>query len=241
MDAWNYESAKDLELPLSDRLRCLRRECGLVSSTLHLGWWTLVRGYLGLWHRLIVIGREHLPAQPPYILVANHASHLDALVLAAPLPWRLRDRIFPIAAGDVFFETPWAAAFAAGMLNALPMWRHQIRPRDLATLRERLIEDAAVFILFPEGTRSRDGTMSPFKPGLGMLVAETQVPIVPCYLEGCHAALKPHQRIPRPRSIRLHIGRPLEFADVAHGKVGWRAIAAQCEAEVRALIPATTG
>src|SRR2546423_1144054 len=111
MENWKLEPARDLGLPPGQRLRSLRRESGLVETAAHVAWWALVRGYLAACHRLVIEGRHHLPEKPPFVLVANHASHFDALVLASPFPWRLRDRVFPIAAGDVFFETPVRSAF----------------------------------------------------------------------------------------------------------------------------------
>ncbi|MBI2433686.1 MAG: 1-acyl-sn-glycerol-3-phosphate acyltransferase [Candidatus Hydrogenedentes bacterium] len=237
MDKWKLEPAHDLGLPLGKRLRSLQRESGLISTGFHLAWWTLVRGYLAAWHRLRIVGREHLPARPPFVLVGNHASHLDALVLASPLPWRLRDHVFPIAAGDVFFETPLATTFAAGLLNALPMWRKKCGPHDLHVLRERLVEEPAVYILFPEGGRSRDGKMMPFKPGLGMMVAGTSVPVIPCYLDGCFEALRPNERFPRPRKLTVHIGPPLRFDNAPNTRQGWTQITAEIEAAVKSLAP----
>jgi 1-acyl-sn-glycerol-3-phosphate acyltransferase len=239
MQQWDLQPARDLGLPPGERLRSLRRENGLISTGLHLAWWTVVRGYLAVWHRLAICGQQNIPARPPFILVANHTSHLDALALAAPLPWRHCDRIFPIAAGDVFFQTPLVSAFAAGMLNALPMWRKKCGPHTLAELRKRLLEEPCAYILFPEGTRARDGQMSSFKPGLGMLVAETSVPVVPCYLDGCFQALSAEQRWPRPRRIRLHIGAPLTFTAVANNREGWLHVAAAMEERVRALASGT--
>jgi 1-acyl-sn-glycerol-3-phosphate acyltransferase len=235
MDKWDLQPARDLGLPAGERLRSLQRESGLISTGLHLAWWSLVRGYLGLWHRLAIRGQQHIPKAPPFILIANHASHLDALVLAAPLSWRLRDRIFPIAAGDVFFETPLVSAFAAGMLNALPMWRKKCGPHALEQLRQRLLEEPCAYILFPEGKRSRDGQMSAFKPGLGMLVAQTSVPVVPCYLDGCSEALPADHRWPLHRPIRLRIDQPLTFADVANNREGWLHIATVTQERVKAL------
>jgi 1-acyl-sn-glycerol-3-phosphate acyltransferase len=240
MQKWDLKPARDLGMPPGERLRSLQRENGLISTGLHLGWWFLVRGYLAVWHRLAISGQENIPAQPPFLLVANHTSHLDALVLASPLPWRLRDRIFPIAAGDVFFQTPLVSAFAAGMLNALPMWRKKCGPHALGQLRQRLLEEPCAYILFPEGTRSRDGKLSSFKPGLGMLVADTAVPVVPCYLDGCFKALTANQRCPRPRRICLRIGEPLTFAPVANNREGWLHIAAATEERVKALASETT-
>src|SRR5207247_1186427 len=139
MQDWKLQPAQDLGMSLGQRLRSPRREIGLIETCAHMGWWAMVRTYLALCHRLTMHGREHLPKEPPFVMVGNHGSHLDALVLAAPLPWRLRDRIFPIAAGDTFFENAIQAAFAAGMINALPLWRRKVGPHGLNDLRRRLV------------------------------------------------------------------------------------------------------
>jgi 1-acyl-sn-glycerol-3-phosphate acyltransferase len=232
---WKLEPARDLGLPFSERLRSHCREPGLVETAVHLLWWGLVRGYLAAGHRLTVVGREHIPKKPPFVLVANHTSHLDALALAAPLPWRLRDRIFPIAAGDTFFQTSARAVFAAGLLNALPMWRMKCGPQALKALRQRLLEDPCIYILFPEGTRSRDGALRRFKPGLGMLVAGTDVPIVPCCLQGTYQSLPPNRSWPRFKRITLRVGQPLLFPEASNERSGWETIAAETEAAVRGL------
>ncbi len=237
MEPWQIEPARDMALPLGQRMRSLERESGLVSTGLHLAWWSAVHSYLLLRHRLTVKGRENLPARPPYILVANHTSHLDALVLAAPLPWRLRDRVFPIAAGDVFFETPMMSAFSAFFLNALPMWRKKCGPHALQQLRERLLIDPCVYVLFPEGARSRDGKMLPFKKGLGMLVAGTPVPVVPCYLAGCHEVLPAENKWPRPGRISVTIGKPLDFAKVPNERAGWEELMQTIQIAVEGLRP----
>jgi 1-acyl-sn-glycerol-3-phosphate acyltransferase len=235
MDAWKLDPAHDLGLPPAERLRSLKREGGLVDSLVRRLWWTAVRAYFSICHRLEVRGREHLPAEPPYVLIANHESHLDALLLASSVPARLWDRLFPIAAGDVFFETPAIAVFAAFVLNALPMWRKHCGPHALQQLRERLVGEGCVYILFPAGARSRDGRMLPFKAGLGMILAGTEVPVVPCHLEGAYEAVPPDSLWPRFRRIRVTIGEPMRFADTPNDRAGWQAMAAACEAAVRGL------
>ena len=235
MDDWNYKPAGDLGLSHDQAFKSLKRESGLISTALHWLWWSFVRTYLSIWHRLKVEGRENLPKVPPFVLVANHSSHLDALVLAAPLDWRLRDQIFPIAAGDVFFTNPAISAFAALMLNALPMWRKNCGPHALAELKRRLIEEPCCYILFPEGQRSRTGEMLPFKAGLGMMLAGTSVPVVPCYLEGCFEALRPETRWPVPHPIKIRIGPPLTFQSVPNKRVGWEQVAEELQAAVKDL------
>ena len=168
-------------------------------------------------------------------MVANHSSHLDAITLAAALPWPLRRFAFPIAAGDVFFETPAVALFSAMMLNALPMWRKSCGPHAMQQLRERLISEPTIYVLFPEGTRSRDGNLGRFKPGLGMIVAESEVPVVPCYLHGAHAACPPDRKLPLPLPLHLRIGAPLSFAGIKNERAGWQEIAARLEAAVTAF------
>jgi 1-acyl-sn-glycerol-3-phosphate acyltransferase len=231
------EPARDLGLPLGERLRSLQRESGLIDRTARLVWWSAVRVYFTVAHRLSVTGREHLPTKPPFVVVANHASHLDAIVLAAAMPGRLWNCVFPIAAGDTFFETPMTAAFAAGLLNALPMWRRNCGSHAMRELRERLVAEPCGYILFPEGTRSRTGEMTSFKPGLGMIVAETDVPVVPVYIHGAYEAAPPGRRLPRPGRIELRVGPALRFTDSANERPAWRDIAGRAEKAVRALGP----
>jgi 1-acyl-sn-glycerol-3-phosphate acyltransferase len=232
---WHLEPAHDLGLPLASRLRSLRRESGLVEVIARIGWWSAVRAYLVISHRLSIAGRAHLPAAPPFVVVSNHASHLDTLVLAAALPRTLWDRVFPIAAGDTFFETPLLTAFAAGLLNALPMWRRNCGSHALRDLRARLVGEPCAYILFPEGTRSRTGRMIPFKAGLGMIVAGTSVPVVPAFIRGAHDALPPGRRLPSPRRIGVRFGAALEFSAVPDDRGGWDHIARRAGEAVRAL------
>ncbi|HMK68346.1 MAG TPA: lysophospholipid acyltransferase family protein [Stellaceae bacterium] len=231
---WKLKPAGDFGLSLRERLGSLRRELGFLGTATHWCWRETVRLYLRVFHRLRVEGREHLP-EAPFVMIANHASHLDTLTLASVLPLALVDRIHPIAAEDAFFTSFARSAFAAFAVNALPLRRRATKRTDLGTLRARLTEEELVFILFPEGTRSRDGSMAAFKPGIGALVAGSAVRVVPCYLDGAFAALPPHRRVPRPVRLRLRIGPPLDFADLANDRNGWDAAAERCETAVRTL------
>lgn len=235
MTDWTYEPAQDLNLVGRARACSLKRECDLPLTAGHFAWGALTRTYFRIWHRLTVVGREHLPSQPPFVLIGNHASHLDALILAAPLPLTIRDRVFPLAAGDVFFEKTSTALFAMSLVNALPLWRRKCTPHALGELRRRLVGEPCGFILFPEGGRSRDGEMKPFKPGLGMLVAGVDVPVVPCHISGAFEALPPDCRLPRPRKIVIRVGPALRFGHLANRRDGWEESARRCEAAVRDL------
>jgi 1-acyl-sn-glycerol-3-phosphate acyltransferase len=240
-DDWNYDPAHDLGLTVRDRARSLKRESGLLQTAGHFAWGALTRAYLRTWHRLTILGREHLPARPPFVLIGNHASHLDALILAAPLPLAIRDRVFPLAAGDVFFEKATSSLFAMSLLNALPLWRRKCTPHALTELRARLVGEPCGFVLFPEGGRSRDRAMMPFKPGMGMLVAGVDVPVVPCHITGAFDSLPPGCRLPRPRKIVLRVGPGLRFGHLPNERAGWEEAARCCEAAVRGLGGMTHG
>ena len=235
MEPWELQPARDTGLTPSERFRSVRRESGLIESLTHHACFSMLRIYFAVAHRLAIEGREKLPAHGPFVLAANHCSHLDALVLGAALTPRHREQAFPIAAGDVFFQSSVTSRFSAIMLNALPMWRKNCGPHALADLRRKLQEEKAIFIIFPEGGRSRNGSMLPFKHGIGMIVAETNVPVVPCGLAGTFEALPPNQKLPRPVSIKLTIGDALEFASTPNNREGWSQIAHRVESSVRDL------
>jgi 1-acyl-sn-glycerol-3-phosphate acyltransferase len=232
MQDFNLQPAADHGLSSRERFRSVRRETGLVGACVRRAWWAAMRVYLALYHRFTVEGEEHLPAAPPYVLIGNHASHLDAIMLAARLPTRLRDRVFPVAAGDVFFEKPLRAAFAALCVNGLPIWRHRAGRHALDELARRLVDEPCIFVLFPEGRRSQDGSLLEFREGLGMLVAGKPVPVVPCYLDGASRALPRLAWVPRPVKVRLRIGAALRFDEIENRRAGWSEIAARCRAAV---------
>jgi len=235
MDDWHLKPAADLGMPVGQRLRSVRRERGTIPWLMHLIVWVVLKSLLQIFHRLQIEDRENLPKDGSFVLVANHSSHLDTLVLATALPWRTRSDAFPVAAGDTFFKTRMTAVLSTLFVNALPMWRRGAVNHSLTDLRERLAGDRCILIIFPEGTRSRDGTMGRFKSGLGMIVAGTRVPVVPCRLWGTFDAWPSGRRLPRPKRVRLKIGRPLEFEKIGNDRAGWDEIARNVEAAVLKL------
>jgi 1-acyl-sn-glycerol-3-phosphate acyltransferase len=102
-------------------------------------------------------------------------------------------------------------------------------------VRAKLVDEPCGYILFPEGGRSRDGRMLPFKAGLGMLTAGTMVPIVPCHIVGAFEAFPAGARLPRAHPVRLRVGRPLVFDGVPNTRTGWERVVSEAEAAVRLL------
>lgn len=222
MEPWSYDPARDIALSRQERAISVKREPTLLELGLQQAWSGFTGAYLRGWHRWQVEGLEHLPERPPYVLIANHTSHLDTIVLTRLVPTRWHSRLFPLAAGDYWFAAGWRRGFATSVLNALPLWRGVPRRHEMKELRDLLVEQEAIFILFPEGTRSRTGAMGEFMPGLGMLVAGTPVPVVPCHLRGCFEACPRGRSIVLPAPIRVRIGAPLRFDESPQTKIGWR-------------------
>jgi len=237
MKQWQYSSAHDLGLEAKQRHCSPRRENDLAQNLMRLGWLGSIRLIFKFWNRLEIHGLENVPLKPPFVITANHSSHLDALVLASALSLRWRDQISPLAAGDYFFSSKPRASFSATVLNALPIWRHRQRGQrhELGDLRDRLREQSAIYIVFPEGSRSRDGGLHEFKPGFATLVAGTSIPVLPCHLSGSFAALPPDKSVVRPRKIVLQIGTPVTFESVTNHAEGWRQIGAVIREKTVAL------
>lgn len=232
MEKWHYKAAKDQDLRVIERSRSVRRDPGLVGASACAFRWGMVRFFLRYAHRLKVDGLEHIPREVPFVLIANHASHLDALVLASVLPVTLNHRVFPIGAGDTFFRYKTTAVLSSLFLNVLPMARDGSGGGSLLQLRERLVDGECGYMIFPEGTRTRSGEMGRFKAGVGMLTAGTSVPVVPCFLKGTFEAWPSSRHLPRPGRVTLRIGSPLAFSDVENDRSGWRAIAGVLESAV---------
>jgi 1-acyl-sn-glycerol-3-phosphate acyltransferase len=240
MDPWQYDPAHDLDQPFLDRLRKFPREPDLLVYGARLSAALLIRGWLRTYHRLAISGRENLPGTGSFVMIANHASHLDILCLLAALPYSSLHRAFPAAAQDYFFVRPTRLLFAAVVVNALPFERHASPRRSLSLCRQLLDNPGNILIIFPEGTRSATGEMGEFKPGVGLLVAGTSFPVVPCYLDGAGRAWPKGTLVPRPRKVSLRIGPPRQFAHLDRGKESALRIAAELREAVVALGPSAS-
>src|SRR5881628_709536 len=100
MKAWTYHPSPSIHQNIAERLSVFPRERDMSFAALRMLSTLLLRGFLRVFFRLRIIGREHLPCAGSYVLVANHSSHLDAVALSAALPLRSIQRAFAAAARD---------------------------------------------------------------------------------------------------------------------------------------------
>jgi 1-acyl-sn-glycerol-3-phosphate acyltransferase len=238
MDDWKLDPARDLGKSPQERLSSVERENALLETCTTYLAQQIVSLYLKLGHRLCVSGKENLPKSLPYVLVANHTSHLDALCLISVVNPSHRKGVFAIAAADTFFTNYSSSLFSSLCINALPLSRSGggTGRAAMTTLRERLASGSSGFLLFPEGTRSRTGEMAAFRSGLGMLVAATAVPVVPVGIIGAFQAFPPQRKFPRFSSLELRIGAPIDFSAIPNDEVGWKEVAKSAEQNVRMLL-----
>ncbi len=188
-----------------------------------------------IYHRLTIMGRENLPPEGSYVLVANHASHIDTLAILSALPLRKLHRVFPAAAKDFFFVSAPRTAVAAIVANALPFDRHANIRQSLGLCRAVLDNPGNVLLIYPEGTRSTTGEIGEFKPGIALLLAGRDLPVVPCYLDGAFRAWPKCAALPRPSKVRLVIGQPRRYSGLRRGKESAQTICHDLREAVLAL------
>ena len=238
MKKWRYDSARDLDQAPIDRLRRFPREPDMLVYGLRSLCALIIRGLLRIYNRFEIVGHENLRTNRSLVIVANHCSHLDTLVLLAALPLRKLHRAFPAAASDYFFQSVHRVWAAAVLVNALPFGRENGVRKSLSLCQELLANPGTILIIFPEGTRSTTGEVGGFKSGIGALVAAKDVAVVPCFIDGSFRAWPKGSRFPRPRKVRLIVGAPRNFRTRIADKIDICAIAADLRDAVNELRPA---
>jgi long-chain acyl-CoA synthetase len=161
--------------------------------------------------RLQVEGREGLPDHGPFVLAPNHSSYLDSFVLAAALDYRtLRDTYWAgwtgVANGPVF-------RVLRRLCHVVPIDSARAAAAGLA-FGAVILRDKHGIVWYPEGGHSKTGELMPLRPGIGMLLKHYPVPVVPVHLEGTRDSLPPGNYLPRPGTIRIKFGAPLDPHDL---------------------------
>jgi 1-acyl-sn-glycerol-3-phosphate acyltransferase len=173
------------------------------------------------------VGREVFDTlEHPVVFVANHSSHLDTPTILRALPRKWRARTAVAAAADYFYDSRWKARGVALLFNTVPLGRQGGGLGNGATDHvDRLIDEGWNLVMFPEGTRSRDGEIGKPRSGAAVIAANHDIDIVPIYLHGTHEAMPPGQnwprRIPsrflsRRHQVEVRFGQPIRPRDVEH-------------------------
>lgn len=159
-------------------------------------------------------GRANLPKAGPAIIVANHNSHLDTLVLLSLMPLRQIDRLRPVAAADYFLKNPCLAWFSLQILNILPLERgNAARGEDPLKESATALDHGDILIVFPEGSRGAAEVMGKFKGGVARLKERyPHVPVIPVFLQGAGKALPRGEIMLVPVVVDAVVGREVPWS-----------------------------
>jgi 1-acyl-sn-glycerol-3-phosphate acyltransferase len=159
---------------------------------------------------LTIEGREHLPpAGAPFVAMMNHQSMIDIIVAWMVLPTGPR-----FVAKKVLLYVPVVGVFM-WVMGMVPIDRSN-RHAAIAALRKAqdVIKRGRILAVFPEGTRTKDGRVLPFKKGVFVVAQKANAPIVPIALEGCATLVPRTGWKPRPSQLRVKIGAPIDARGV---------------------------
>ena len=162
----------------------------------------IVRIALSVMFRLRYSGTGNVPRSGGVLVVSNHQSHLDPPLVGAGFP---RQMTF-LARVTLFRFSPFGWLIAS--VGAIPINREGSALSGIRATLQALQRGDAVLV-FPEGTRSRDGDLGTFKPGLTLVARRAKVPIQPVAVEGAYHAWPRSASLPRSGDIRVHYGPPI--------------------------------
>lgn len=165
------------------------------------------------WLGLTVFQRERLPKKGPAILVANHNSHLDILVLLALFPFAQALAVRPAAAADYFLRNRFLAWFALRMVGIVPVEREKVsRATDPLAGCHQVLAEGKILVLFPEGTRGEPEQLSAVKSGVWHLARHHPgVPVIPVYLHGLGRSMGRGRLVPVPFFVDVLVDAPLPW------------------------------
>jgi 1-acyl-sn-glycerol-3-phosphate acyltransferase len=168
----------------------------------------LIRPFVRLIFGVSIVGKEHFAGLDQFIIVANHNSHLDILLLFQMLPQDKICTTHPLAALDYFKKPVWLFATVEFLFK--PVWvdRNAGKTSTFKEIQKR-IDDGRSIIVFPEGTRGETSEIQEFKKGIGLVAKNNpNIPIVPVYLEGPERSFPKKASFPLPLLNHITISPP---------------------------------
>jgi 1-acyl-sn-glycerol-3-phosphate acyltransferase len=178
------------------------REPGISLALYHLFKWSTVSPILHAYHRVKIVGAEQVPQRGPLVVVSNHASNFDPLIVA-----NCARRPVAFMAKEELFQVPVLKQLIT-LYGAYPVKRGAADRNAIRAALACLDQGWAVG-LFLEGTRTEDGRITDPKLGAAMIAAKAQVPLLPMSLWGTEAIFSKGQSLPKAVPVTVRIGAPL--------------------------------
>jgi len=170
-----------------------------------------LKAFFRVYNRLSVRGIGNLPQKGPYIIAPNHLSLADAPSVVASIPWSIGPQTFFLGATD-YFGGPITSRLAT-LLQVIPV-DMDARLYNALQLSAHVLRKGKILCVFPEGSRSRDGSIKEFKKGVGIIARELNIPVVPVAINGTYEMLAPGKRFPRPARVSVSFGKPIHPGDM---------------------------
>ena len=166
--------------------------------------WIFFRALYKFYFGWRVYNAERVPTRGPVILASNHASFVDPPLVGAGLKRQIN-----YLARENLFRFP-VLGWILHQWQVVPVDREGGGAKGLKMILDRLLAGGAI-ILFPEGTRTRDGKLQPARAGIGLTVIKSEAPVVPVRVFGTLEAMSRGKRLPRPHHVAVKYGQPMMF------------------------------
>ncbi|RMH07510.1 MAG: 1-acyl-sn-glycerol-3-phosphate acyltransferase [Nitrospirae bacterium] len=178
-----------------------------MSTLVYWTLWIIVNLVSRLLFHYRTRGDEHIPKTGGVVFAANHASYADIPLLGCGVRRRLwflgRSTLFPNPlVGWILRSLGW-----------IPLRTDRLDRKALGQAIA-LVKAGKPVVIFPEGTRTPDGTLQPGKPGIGVIVAETGCPVIPVYIQGTYQVLPLGASCPRLHPVEVRFGKPIDFGEM---------------------------
>jgi 1-acyl-sn-glycerol-3-phosphate acyltransferase len=214
----------------------IRHSSTMPRSFFNRFWYQLCRNALKLVavfvYRVRFSGQENIPATGGVLIVSNHQSHFDPPLVGIGS----RRQMHYVARRTLFSFRPFGWLLRS--VGAIPIERDGI---GLSGIKEslKLLKRGEMVLIFPEGTRSFDGEIAPFRPGFTALAVRSNAAILPVAVEGAFQAWPRTNRFPGLGRIRVHFGEPIPHAEIAGRDE--RELVAEVERRVRECLATLRG
>lgn len=157
-------------------------------------------------------GIHHVPPRGGVLLVSNHQTYLDPVILGV----HLRRPVGFLAKSELFENKHFSWLIRS--LNAFPVKRGE---GDVGAMKEaiRRLKEGNILTMFPEGTRTKDGEIGPIQAGIALLIRKAQVPVIPAVVDGCLDAWPKGAKMPSRRPIKVMYRPALQVDGLKGGQI----------------------
>lgn len=217
-DHANLQNLLD-SIPREEIEKEITLEQSVLAKAVNLFFFVKLEFFFRLFFRLKVTGKENIPKEGALIFCPNHTSFLDAPLFIASLKQNTLLRTYFL--GYSIYINSFLLKWGKKLFRLIPI-DPSAKLADTLTMCAFVLKHSKALCLFPEGGRSLDGELKEFKRGIGILIKELNVSVIPVYIKGAYQAWPPQKTLPHPEKIEIIFGKKLTPEELS----------ADCEKEV---------